>query len=114
MELTRETARSQAKVQPVQLAEDLVGYVRRLPGTALADIVEAVQCEPAERASRLTALCACDASGVPLFEDLSESTLAEIAEWPQLWLLKMADAAGQVNGLHLEPDSDPKPEPGAS
>ncbi len=111
MDLTRDIARQRATVRRVVLDVDLTTYVRRLPGDMLAELVSAIGMPPAERARRLTALCVADADGAPMFADPAEAE-GEIDEWPPVWLVKIADEAGQVNGLYVE-GGDPEPEPDA-
>ena len=111
-ELTRDMAAQAAQVRPVRLDDDLVTHVRPLPGARLAELVAAMQEEPAARNTRLAALCLCDARGKLMFEQVDPPVLDELATWPPVWVLKVADAAMLANGVYLEPDS-PETEPGA-
>ncbi|MGB0972905.1 MAG: hypothetical protein ACPGVG_18400 [Mycobacterium sp.] len=111
-ELTRELAASKPAVLPVRLNDSITGHVRRLPGSSLPAFVRAIRMPLDRRAACMVALCACTSDGVPMFDEVGQQIEDEVATWPPVWLLKLSDAAGEVNGLDLEPD-DPPAEPGA-
>lgn len=112
--LTHALATQRETVRQVVLDEGLCVYVRRLGGDDLAALVDAIGRTPGERAARLTALCVCDSDGAQIADlpDDIDGRTAAVREWPPVWLVKLADEAGRVNGLYLE-GGDPETEPDA-